>query len=276
MYTTTENALHLFQMSGNDKWKLAYQANQKKGSVIFEYPSDEDTEVSQEAAYERLEDVMSNLSDGKYHLKHFKHENNNTRGYKEVYFQIGETATRGSRNVAGIGSTPGNFNLIGSLGGIEKIFDERLELALLKKEKEELEYQLEEYQRNESDPSGAKGLIGMITDGIGSIPNGKEIISHAFVNLMSRFLSPGVAGPGVMAETQPQPEPQAKQPEPQPEPTKPKENMTPTFFNENIDRIENVMMRLGKLDPTILDTLEKMADKGEKNPSLIGMLKNFL
>jgi hypothetical protein len=270
--TTTENTLKIFENAGSKSWVLAYKTSSKAGSIISRYPDYfEVDEISSEDAAERLAETLESIGDGAYHLRHSREEKVGTKGYAEVFFKVGET--RGYRG-GNIGSTSPSNSMINGLGGIGEIIAEKIELDRLRREKEQLEEELSQYHAQEADPSGAKGLIGMITEAVGSIPNGKEIMGAALVNLMSRFLSPGV-GVGVDAGAMPPP-PQTQYTEP-PQENTPKE-MTPeeNFIVENQKQIVAVMQRLYKLDNEILSTLEKMATKGEQNPAAINILKNFL
>jgi hypothetical protein len=273
--TIAELALNL-RKQGSKYWIIGYSQRDKgrNGRAIVSYPYQDTAEPTTEEAVSELENAMSKLADGKYHVRHFADERHLRRGGFETIIQIGSgfagTTTRPAHvGGAASGSSYANMGVIGDLGGLPAILGEKIELAFLRKEKIELEAELEEYRAQEADPSGTKGLIGMITESIGSIPNGKEIIGAALVNLLGRFLSPGM---GITRDT-------AGAPMPPHTPQNTEHNtmtINQEFLTANNDRICLVLTRLQALDPDILTTLEKMATKGEQNPQTITMLKTFL
>lgn len=277
-----DDVLQIVEESQSTFYKIEDLSRAKKaGNHIFSFiPTDDEGNAidngDNAATLEQLDIDLKRLGDGKYLLRHYRKENQKSRGHSELPFIKGVPAPRPGYQQpqrTAIGSLSG----IEQVGGLDRVFEDRMERRFLEKEVAELRARNEELEAESADPSGFKTGIGMLTNAIQSTPGGEKLFQMAIGGIMGKLatiFSPGFAGvavPQADVQNTPQTNNEIKVSIP--------ENKTDEinqWLQANGQEITAVMAELYMVDSDIVTTLQKMAAKAKENPSLITMLKGFL
>lgn len=188
---------------------------------------------------DRLSRTLDYLEPGKYYIE--MSDGNSRRNWYRDYFTLEGDAV----------SSPAFSGP--SIGGVSPDeVDRRIAAALDAQKKEfriaELEERVKEYEEElEERETPLQAAIGRITPYLPAI--------------LERFFGKPGMQVGVAGTSQP-----IRVPEPQPQPQP---------HDDDHTRILRIAERLAAIEPNYLELLEKLCDKLEENPALLGMIKQF-
>jgi len=274
------NILQLLEDAQTPYWVLMSKGQKGTGGHprIAQYSTDVE-DFSIEDSMELLKKMLDMLCDGKYIIKFARDEKQFKAGFQEVEFIVtGKPYSNNSaQNISGIGNVP-NYN--GNIANIGEVVNEKVEAILAKRELEELRKKVAEHEQLKEDPSGFKTqaakILGTLND---QYP---QLVGPLVAEVLG--IVKGIAGIFKPATLSGHTETYATIPH---KPAEQNKNnfteMNPEQTTEieqeleaNNEAYAQVIFRLRTLDPDLLNTLTKMADKAESNPKMIDTIKMFL
>jgi hypothetical protein len=274
--------LRLLEESKAPYW-IVMNKNQRNNGAhpkIAEYGLSDDASV--EESTEKLKGLLDILTDGKYIIKFYEDDKQKKNGFYEVDFivtgkpvnQYGQT----THQINGIAGAPGN--ILGGPANIGEVVAEKVQAILDKKELEELKKKVVELEQQKEDPSGWKTqlarIMGTIND---TAPHLVPVLAQEALGIVkgiAGFFRPAtLSGSSEMFATIPNNR-ETEQKPPLSEMNQEQLEQIEKELEEKNQDYAQVLFRLRAVDPDLLNTLNKMADKAESNPGIISMLKNFL
>jgi hypothetical protein len=169
------------------------------------------------------------------------------------------------------------------IGQIETMVSEKLAAELLKIENEKNKAELELLRKEKEDPAGFKSAISGVLSSINDqAPQLLPVMAAEIMGIIR-----GIFGKHTLAGHEIKPGAPAYMPKTETTTNNNLETMEQNLTAEQVEAIENeldqnqdqyaaVLLRLRMQDNDLLQTLTKMAEKAEANPSLIPMLKSML
>lgn len=213
------------------------QVRTAPGADAFQFQSEEGE--NKKTIEDRLSRALDCLEPGKYYIE-MSDGNSRRNWYRDYFILEGEAVPAPSL------SGP-------AMSGVSpEEVDRRISAALEAQKKEfriaELEERVKEYEEElEERETPLQSAIGRITPYLPAI--------------LERFFGKPGMQVGVAGTSQPIRVPES-QPQPQPD-------------DDDHTRILRIAERLAAIEPNYLDLLEKLCDKLEENPALLGMIKQF-
>lgn len=270
------NVIEFIRRTENQGWLLLNKTQKNAGGHprIADFDPEDGTTLDE--SLEQLEYFLNHLVDGKYLIRSYKDDKQKRVGYIELDFFVNGKPVGNTSSFAGIGNAPQSSSYIGG-ASIGEIVAEKVQAALDKKELQELKAKVTELETQKEDPSGWKTqlskIMGTLND---TAPHMIPVLAQEAMGIIKGIA--GIFRPATLAG-----HPQTINYPIQNQEQNPNNNMTPEQTTEIENELEahteqyaQVIFRLRAVDPDLLTTLNKMADKAESNPSIINMLKSFL